>query len=82
MRRLSLLVLFIGNSFTYYNEMPTLLERVSASLGAPIIAHFSGRGGATLRNHWDEGKAVNAIRNNHYDFVVIQPQSSEMLRTP
>ena len=82
MRRLSLLVLFIGNSFTYYNEMPTLLERVSASLGTPIVVHFSGHGGATMRNHWDEGKAVQAVRSNHYDFVVIQTQSSEIIRTP
>ena len=82
MRRLSLLVLFIGNSFTYYNEMPTLLERVSASLGTPITAHFSGHGGATLRNHWDEGKAVQAIREHHYDFVIVQAQSSEIIRTP
>src|SRR5438445_8613600 len=81
MRRLSLLVLFIGNSFTYYNEMPTLLERVSASLGTPIVAHLSGHGGATMRNHWDEGKAVQAVRSNHYDFVVIQTQSSEIIRT-
>ena len=82
MRHLSLLVLFIGNSFTYYNEMPTLLERVSASLGTPIVARFSGHGGATLRNQWNEGKAIRAIREGHYDFVVIQPQSSEIIRTP
>ena len=76
-------VLFVGNSLTYYNEMPWLAAQVAQSLGVkpPLRAHFSGAGGMTLRQQWERGRAVTAIREGKYDYVVLQPQSSEIVRT-
>ncbi len=77
-------VLFLGNSLTYFNDMPWLAEQVAESLGVKpaLQAVFEGRSGLTLRQHWDRGRAVRAIREGSYAYVVIQPQSSEIVRTP
>ena len=77
-------VLFVGNSLTYFNEMPWLTEEVAKSLGVkPMLrADFSGRSGASLRQHWDRGRAVRSIREGEYAYVVLQPQSTEIVRTP
>jgi hypothetical protein len=75
-------VLFIGNSLTYFNEMPWLAEEVAKSLSVKprLRADFSGRSGATLRQQWERGRAVRAIREGKYHYVVLQPQSTEILR--
>lgn len=80
----SLRVLFIGNSLTYYNEMPWIAEQIVTSLrlDPPLRADSSVRGGASLRYHWEKGRAARAIRENRYAFVIIQPQSSELMRDP
>jgi hypothetical protein len=77
-------VLFIGNSLTYFNEMPWITERVAESLNVapPLRTQFSGGSGMTLRQHWDRGRAVRAIREGRFTHVVLQPQSSEIVRTP
>ena len=75
-------VLFVGNSLTYFNEMPWLAEEVAKSLGVkPVLrTDFSGRSGATLRQQWQRARAVRAIREGRYAYVVLQPQSTEILR--
>jgi hypothetical protein len=72
-------VLFIGNSLIYYNEMPWVLEQIARSRRVKLHAVFVGGGGMTLRQHWQEGRAVGEMRAHHYDFVVLQPQSSEII---
>jgi hypothetical protein len=77
-------VLFIGNSLTFWNEMPSLTRRIAGSLGAsPALAtEFSGMGGATLRQHWEKGAALRLIREQKWNFVVLQAQSVEMMERP
>ena len=77
-------VLFIGNSLTFWNEMPSLTRRIAGSLGAnPALAtEFSGMGGATLRQLWEKGAALRLIRERKWDFVVLQAQSVEMMERP
>ncbi len=75
-------VLFIGNSLTFWNEMPWMTRRVAGSLGSKLVTQFSGASGATLRQHWERGRALRAIKERHWDFVVLQAQSSEMSTRP
>ena len=76
-------VLFLGNSLTYWNEMPWMLERISKGSvsgkpkPSPIAAEFVGGSGMSLRQHWERGPAVRAIRRRQWDFVVLQGQSKE-----
>jgi hypothetical protein len=46
------------------------------------VTEFSGAAGATLRQHWERGRALRAIKERRWDFVVLQPQSSEMSTRP
>jgi hypothetical protein len=65
-------VLFIGNSYTYYNNLPEMISQLS---GGRIDAKMVARGGASLRQLWDIGDAPAAIREGKWDYVVIQEQS-------
>lgn len=77
-------VLFIGNSLTFWNEMPFLTRRVAGSLRAEpvLVTEFNGMSGATLRQHWEKGAALRRIREVKWNFVVLQAQSVEMMERP
>jgi hypothetical protein len=71
-------VLFIGNSYTFYNNLPKLLESIAGSqkAGPRIEAEVSVSGGKTLQWHWENKRAVEAIRKGGWDFVVLQEHST------
>ncbi len=71
-------VLFIGNSLTYYNNLPRMLEQLAWSSGVPqkLETRLVVFGGATLRSHWHRGQALKAIREGVWDYVVLQEQSA------
>lgn len=69
-------ILMLGNSFTYYHDMPEIL---SAMLGEEVVAHT--RGGAYLWEHLDPEqelgkKTLPALADEKWDYVVMQEQSS------
>jgi hypothetical protein len=69
-------ILFIGNSYTYSNDLPAMLQAMALAAPQPITIDAGTVlvGGATLRDHWD-GDARNAIRRGDWDYVVLQEQS-------
>jgi hypothetical protein len=70
-------VLFIGNSFTYFNNMPRLVEAISESVDGPRIStEMVAIGGARLEDLWKQGSALAAIRKRRWDFVVMNEQSA------
>lgn len=71
-------VLFIGNSFTYFNNMPELLEGLgqSATPAIAIETTLLARGGATLREAWERGEAKRLIEHEPWDYVVLQEQTA------
>ncbi|MBD2164070.1 hypothetical protein H6G04_06585 [Calothrix membranacea FACHB-236] len=74
----SLKVLFVGNSYTYYNELPKLVQNLA--LNAKAARKFETQmvtvGGATLEQLWQQGKALKKIRSGKWDYVVLQEQST------
>lgn len=71
-------VLFIGNSYTYFNNLPQLVSELSLSAkqGKPIEAKMVAIGGATLKSLWEEGSALEAIKQEEWDYIVLQEQST------
>jgi hypothetical protein len=65
-------VLFIGNSYTFYNGG---LDRQLEGLAPSVRTKMFAEGGYTLEKHWQEGKALEAIQKGGWDFVVLQEQS-------
>jgi Domain of unknown function (DUF4886) len=69
-------MLFVGNSFTARNNLPGLIEQLAAARGKKIEHRLISAGGASLRAHWNAGHASKAIKEGHYDYVVLQEQST------
>jgi hypothetical protein len=65
-------VLFIGNSYTSYNGgLDSLLKKMApGSTTARVTMN-----GYSLQNHWEDGAALQAIREGGWNFVVLQEQS-------
>lgn len=71
-------ILFVGNSYTYYNSMPQMFKAMAENLYPDQIfeVKFIGGGGATLEKHWEVGQALQEIQTGEWDFVILQEQSS------
>ncbi|MGH9794244.1 MAG: SGNH/GDSL hydrolase family protein [Candidatus Acidiferrales bacterium] len=72
----ALRVLFLGNSYTYYNNLPRLVEELAAAAGRKIETRMIAPGGASLADHAANARTAEAIRSGGWDFVVLQEQSA------
>ena len=72
----SIKMLFIGNSFTQRNNLPGLLAELAAARGISVAHELISVGGASLRTHWNAGRAAHSIETGGYDYVVLQEQST------
>ena len=73
----SISVLFIGNSYTYVNDLPATLGSLAASLGKEITMDSKANGGYTFQNHTNDPLTYTKIHSKPWDVVVIQGQSQE-----
>ena len=72
-------VLFIGNSFTYFNDLPAMVQAMADAAGIKAQTHMVAFGGYFLRQHTDPedkhyGEALEALKEP-WDTVVLQEQS-------
>lgn len=81
-------VLFIGNSLTETNDLPSMVETLSRQGGGmPIVTASVVFGGFSLEDHWIEGTARRRIAEGGWAIVVLQqgpsslPESQANLRT-
>lgn len=70
-------VLFIGNSYTYANDLPTMLESIANSFGDVLIKDSQTPGGMTFSGHAASTQTYTKINSNDWDYVVLQAQSQE-----
>ena len=68
-------VLFIGNSYTHVNDLPSIVSEISDANGVSISTEMIAPGGAFLEEHLVNPTVTNAIRSGEYDTVVFQEQS-------
>lgn len=73
----SISVLFIGNSYTYVNDLPTLFSQLSGSLGKTTTIQSQTQGGATFGTHAGNSATYVKIHEQPWDYVVLQGQSQE-----
>jgi hypothetical protein len=74
--RPSLKVLFVGNSLTYYNDLPGLVEQLSCRQSKPIQVESVTWPWATLKFHWETGIAARKLGQSHWDYVILQEFST------
>ena len=70
-------VFFIGNSYTYVNNLPQVLSNLATSFGDTVTHASSTPGGAQLVQHVTNTNTLNGIRQGNWDVVVIQEQSQK-----
>lgn len=75
-------VLFIGNSYTYCNDLPGMLQDVSRACGKRVETAMVASGGKTLEWHWYNPATLDAIAEPGWDFVVLQEQSLGAVEEP
>ena len=78
-------VLFVGNSYTYYENLPQIVSIISNETNTKIIAKKSTIGGSKLREHWlgERGlKTKDLIKRGRFDIVVLQGHSMATIKEP
>lgn len=68
-------VLFLGNSYTYENNLPQLLADLANSTGKTLIFDMNTPGGYYLGQHLTNPTSLAKIASGNWDNVVLQDQS-------
>jgi hypothetical protein len=78
----ALRVLFVGNSHTFYNDMPrTILQLAAAAKEARALeAVLEVSGGATLADHLAGQRVREHLSQGRWDYVVLQEQQQRPTR--
>ena len=75
-------ILMLGNSFIFTNDMPQMLAELT---GAEVVHHT--RGGARLSEQLNPAtqmgaRTQTALREEHWDYVVLQEMSHGPITSP
>jgi hypothetical protein len=79
-------ILFIGNSLTRANNLPSMVEALARAQGHTIETFALVVNNFSLEDHWNQGQAQGAISKGGWTFVVLQqgpsslPESRVLLR--
>lgn len=72
----SLRVLWIGNSYTFFNDMPSTAREIASTQGVKLSCTRFLTGGERFSGHLTNRDLLDAIAAGGWDFVVLQEQSS------
>lgn len=78
-------VLFIGNSYTYFWNLPQTVGAMATAMDVPLITRQSTAGGVNLGQHWRGEKELNTqslIRQGDFDAVILQDHSMRAIEYP
>ena len=68
-------VLFIGNSYTYCNDLPAMVAQLATAGGKSVDVHHVTTGGVTLEWHTQNEATLDTLHNGAWNFVVLQEHS-------
>ena len=71
-------VLFIGNSLTYVNDLPGMVEALASASGDRITQASVALPNFSLEDHWNDGRALAAISQGGWDLIVLQQGPSSL----
>jgi hypothetical protein len=81
----TLRVLFVGNSYTYVQNLPHIVSIISDSTQIKLETRKSTVGGAYLSEHWRGKRGLKTrelINNGNFDIVVLQENSMGTILQP
>lgn len=68
-------VLFLGNSYTYVNNLPQIVSQLATNTGDVFLYDSNLIGGYTLQDHAASTISQNKILSDNWDYVILQEQS-------
>ena len=71
----TLRALFIGNSYTYVNDLPQLISGLATASGDRLIYSSSTPGGYKFQQHLSDANTRALIAQGNWDYVILQEQS-------
>ena len=78
-------ILFVGNSFTYFWNMPQLVSAMAETQGVSIQTYQSTVGGSNLEQHWKGEKGTKTrelLEDKKWDYVVFGDHSLSTIEAP
>jgi len=70
-------VLFLGNSYTNYNNLPNMVSQLANSTGDTLLFDANTPGGHRMMGHASNNTSLQKITSRSWDYVVLQAQSQE-----
>ena len=74
--------LFLGNSYTYVNNLPQLIKDIALANGDTLVFDSNCPGGHTFNNHFNNATSISKINSQAWDCVILQAQSQEPSFSP
>jgi hypothetical protein len=68
-------ILFIGNSYTFFNDLPRIFTELMASGGYIVVVGQETQGGWSLSDHYNSKETTKNIKSGKWDYVVLQEKS-------
>ena len=65
-------VLFIGNSYTYYNWSPYMLKEIAWKEGLDVEVALSAHSGFTIEKHSTHSVTKSFVEAGGYDYAIVQ----------
>lgn len=65
-------IVFVGNSLTYTNDLPALVNAEAAKRGYSLKLAVFAIPNTALEDHWNDGQVQRLLETEHWDFVVVQ----------
>jgi len=71
-------VLFVGNSLTYWNDMPDMFRRLAREAGKKVYVEDASEPAASLEDHTHFESTLRKINKYNWDYVILQEGSARI----
>lgn len=58
-------ILFLGNSYTFFNRMPAMVKAMADTKGLRPDVHMHAAPAASLQSHWNDRRARSNMEERH-----------------
>lgn len=69
-------VLWIGNSYTYFNDLPSMVQNIAKTKGVKMAYTEVLKGGERLKGHLENPRLLELLKKGGWDYVIVQENSS------
>ena len=71
-------LLFVGNSLTYTNDLPTMVKEIAKQDGVSVETVSHCFANYSLEDHWNDGTIQQVIKTGKFNYIIVQQGPSAM----